>query len=514
MTINKSFSVTGGTYSATSATTQVVNSITIGGGVTFNHNNGTFLSDGSNTVTVTLNTGSAQFNHLNLMGWATTFSVTGTVYVAGNFIFGGPNGSGGIINSGTVDAKGNISSQFNGAGGTATIKATGSSSQNITGNGTAEWPTLEVASTGGTVTLANTFYFTSDYTYTSGTIDAGTSTLYFKNYNASIRPGSSINYYNVTLAANQSGGATTLNSQTWNINGTFTSARTASSGSLNSGTINAAGNIVLSGSEYAGSANLNINGNTNTTITTTGTTKMPGALVTINKTGGSKVSLTGATYFNSTNQNFTVTAGILDMAGYALTVAGNISNSGTIYRGTNPTCGLLTMGGTLTGTASYCKSQNIALASNGSVATASSSYSAGFLPATANNGERNGSAWGSNGGWNDNTSNSFPDWLQITFTMPTLISQIDVITVQDSYSSPSVPTLGMTFTLYGITSYQVQYWNGAVWTDVTGGNVTGNNNVWRQFTFTPISTDRVRVLVNGAVDEWSRIIEVEATSPP
>jgi len=34
----------------------------------------------------------------------------------------------------------------------------------------------------------------------------------------------------------------------------------------------------------------------------------------------------------------------------------------------------------------------------------------------------------------------------------------------------------------------VQYWNGSVWVDVPGGNVTGNNLVWRRFIFDPIST--------------------------
>jgi len=37
----------------------------------------------------------------------------------------------------------------------------------------------------------------------------------------------------------------------------------------------------------------------------------------------------------------------------------------------------------------------------------------------------------------------------------------------------------------------VQYWNGSVWVDVPGGNVTGNNLVWRRFIFDPISTDRI-----------------------
>ena len=65
-------------------------------------------------------------------------------------------------------------------------------------------------------------------------------------------------------------------------------------------------------------------------------------------------------------------------------------------------------------------------------------------------------------------------------------------------------------TLYGITAFEVQYWNGSSWVDVPGGNVSGNNLVWRQFVFSAISTDRIRVLVNNALASYSRITEIEA----
>jgi chitodextrinase len=68
----------------------------------------------------------------------------------------------------------------------------------------------------------------------------------------------------------------------------------------------------------------------------------------------------------------------------------------------------------------------------------------------------------------------------------------------------------MTFSTSGITAFQVQYWNGSAWTDVPGGNVTGNNKVWRQFVFAPVTTDRIRVQVNAALNSFSRIVEIEA----
>jgi hypothetical protein len=164
----------------------------------------------------------------------------------------------------------------------------------------------------------------------------------------------------------------------------------------------------------------------------------------------------------------------------------------------------------VTVTAAGGGSLNAAAQANGGVATASSSYSANFPAAGANNGDRKGLNWANGGGWNDATASSYPDWLQVKFSSAQSIGEIDVFTVQDNYQSPSEPTAAMTFTQYGITSFEVQYWDGSVWVDVPGGNVTGNNLVWRKFTFTPVTTDRVRVLVNGALNSYSRITEIEA----
>ena len=127
-----------------------------------------------------------------------------------------------------------------------------------------------------------------------------------------------------------------------------------------------------------------------------------------------------------------------------------------------------------------------------------------------NNGDRLGSNWGAGGGWNDGTVNAYPDWVQIDFSSSQTINEIDVFTLQDNYSTPVTPTLAMTFNQYGITDFQVQYWTGAAWADVPGGNVTGNRNVWRQFTFANITTCKIRVLVNNSLASYSRIVEIEA----
>lgn len=153
---------------------------------------------------------------------------------------------------------------------------------------------------------------------------------------------------------------------------------------------------------------------------------------------------------------------------------------------------------------------NYALATNGGVASASSQYSEGFAAQHAINGNRSGATWGVNGGWNDNTIDVFPDWLQVDFSQPRQISLVNVFMLQDNYAAPAEPTLLMTFSLYGLTAFEVQYWTGSSWSTIPGTAVTGNQNVWRQFIFSPITTSRIRLFVSSSVDDFSRVAELEA----
>ena len=164
---------------------------------------------------------------------------------------------------------------------------------------------------------------------------------------------------------------------------------------------------------------------------------------------------------------------------------------------------------------------NVALSANGALASASSFYSANYSAAATINGDRKGIHWGTDpstgSGWHTAAYNSFPDWLQIDFDGSKTINGIDVVTVQDNYTSPSEPTLTMLFEAYGLTSYDVQYWGGASWQTVPGASVSGTSLVWKKFTFAPITTDKIRVLTNASIDGYSRLTEVEAwatTAPP
>jgi hypothetical protein len=151
---------------------------------------------------------------------------------------------------------------------------------------------------------------------------------------------------------------------------------------------------------------------------------------------------------------------------------------------------------------------------------ASSTYSAGFPAAAVIDGDRKGMNWASGGGWNDATVSAFPDSIEIDFQQVLLngtlapvsrtIDTINVFTLQDNYGSPADPTETMTFSSYGITAFDVQYFDGFNWVTVPGGSVSGNSNVWRKFTFAAVTTDRIRIVVNNALAGYSRITEVEA----
>jgi hypothetical protein len=154
---------------------------------------------------------------------------------------------------------------------------------------------------------------------------------------------------------------------------------------------------------------------------------------------------------------------------------------------------------------------NVAASFNGGVATASSTQEDKYTLAAAINGDRKGLNLGQqDGGWRDDTPSVFPDTFEVAFAGPSVIDEISVITIQDTWWNPVEPTETMVFFNNGITAFEVQTWNGSSWVASPGGVVTGNNKVWRKFTFSEITTEKIRVLVNGSKTPSSTIIEVEA----
>lgn len=156
-------------------------------------------------------------------------------------------------------------------------------------------------------------------------------------------------------------------------------------------------------------------------------------------------------------------------------------------------------------------SVNVAAATRGGIASSSSHYQTGNYIMSSfalNNGDRAGVGYPTMGWWEDNTPGVFPDWVQIEFDRSYYIGEVDLFTVQDIYNAPSVPNLSTSFTLYGLTGFEVQYWTGSTWTTIT--SVTANDKVWRQITFTPVYTSKIRVNCTTSIDVTSRIVELEA----
>ncbi len=153
---------------------------------------------------------------------------------------------------------------------------------------------------------------------------------------------------------------------------------------------------------------------------------------------------------------------------------------------------------------------NLALASNGGVARASSFNGANFPVESITNGDRKGLKWGEGGGWNDGTPETYPDWVEIEFKGSRTIDEIGIFSLQDDYNNPVEPNEQMTFSAYGLTTFEVQYWNGMGWATVPNGKVAKNNKVYNKFKFPSLTTSKIRVLIENAMALYSRIIEIEA----
>ena len=165
-------------------------------------------------------------------------------------------------------------------------------------------------------------------------------------------------------------------------------------------------------------------------------------------------------------------------------------------------------------------SVNVALASAGAVAFASSTFSASFPVSAINNGDRAGLNFGAGGVWKDATANAFPDWVEIDFSSAQTIDRVIVYSLQDNYTNPVDPSDTLTFTQRGLTAFDIQAWNGTAW--VTVGSVSANKLIKRTVSFTATTTSKIRVLIkaaHGGKSAYSFVTEVEAwtagsTPPP
>ena len=299
-------------------------------------------------------------NNVTFQGayYAGNKSISGTFAVAGSLVCGNAGGSPGGLSGGRINALGSVSFVDDGCSGDTWVTIAGSTNQTVTGSANAGVPYLEINSTGGTVTLSGTLdFYRSDFKYTAGTVSAGTSQVNFNfaSYNSqSITLASPLSLNHVSFKNGNYGSAMNL-SGTLIVNGTLICESVSSTASLDGGTIQATGDVSFLTNGCTGSTSLQFTGSATTNLQVDASASTFYSSVTLNKTGSGQVNQTSNAAFSDAAQDFTITNGTWNMSGYDLAIGNNVSNSGgTLKRGSIPTCGTLTYGGTYTGAAPIC----------------------------------------------------------------------------------------------------------------------------------------------------------------
>jgi hypothetical protein len=333
ITIGGAFTLSGTAFTSTSAILEIDNNTVAFTSGIFTHNNGSVRLNFAGVQTMTGT--SPVFFTLEFVGAGSTYTISsaGNITVMNSLNLTGAQQL--TINAGTLDLKGDINSTNTntGDGGSAQININGAGAQNFNGNtvsGTGALPQLAINKTTGTLNLANFPAVANNFTFTAGTINAGTSTFCFTR--------GSVNAYNIT-------GSLTLNNISFNltnvVTATIAAATTltatgdltlagAGNAILNTGIINVNGNINLTntGNGGGGSATINIvgagNQNVDGTAIIVNESRLP--IIDVNKTGGT-LSLLGNI---SASANVTYTAGTVNAGTSTCYVVNNLTVTGNM----------------------------------------------------------------------------------------------------------------------------------------------------------------------------------------
>ena len=302
------FTITGGTFTAPgSAGSLSVTTLTASGSPTFNANGGTVnMGYPASGLNFTVTPGNLVFNNVTFQGGITCgIDVAGTLIVGGNLVIN--NNSTASLDSGTIAVSGNVTANTGGLG-DATISLVGSGNQTVTSVAGGGLPaSMNIASTGGTVSFLGTFDFFYNWTYTSGNVNLGTTTILFGNplggTNVNVSSGS-MSFNNVTF---QGGNSCSIGiSGTMKVGGNLILNNNAGS-SFNSGTIAVGGNVTAN-SGGIGGGTLSLVGSGNQTVTSVAGGGLP-TNMNIASTGGT-VSFSGTFDFF---YNWTYTSGNVNL---------------------------------------------------------------------------------------------------------------------------------------------------------------------------------------------------------
>jgi hypothetical protein len=277
------------------------------------------VNAGTSTVTFdngtqdqTVNAGSMAFNNVTIA--KDTTNLTGTIDVNGNLTLTS------VANIGTIAVAGNVTTTDTSVSGSGTILLDGNDAQTL--GGTGELPNVTINKPAGTLTIQGTIEVTGNWTYTAGTVNAGTSTVIFDNgtQGQTVNAGS-MAFNNVTIDKS----TTDLTvSGTMDVNGNLT---ITSVNAINTGTIAVAKNVTSTDTEVAGTATFLFDGTGAQTLGASGGTgELPN--VTINKASGTltiqdTIEISG---------DWTHTAGTVD-AGTSMVAFTNVNQGQTVSAG-------------------------------------------------------------------------------------------------------------------------------------------------------------------------------------
>ena len=330
ITIGTNFTLNGTAFTSSSGILEVDGATAAFTTAGFVHNSGTVRLNSFGGLTLTGI--SPTFFILEFVGRANTYTLSGAGDIT---VLNSLNLTGAQfynLTTGIIDVKGNINSTntATGSGGDATININGNVAQTFTGSTTAgagAIPQLNINTT-GTLALVNFPAVSNNFTYTAGTVNAGTSTFCFTHGN--------VGAYSIT-------GTLTFNSISFPVNTsllTLTIVNTitatadltiAGAGNLvlNTGSINVNGNIILTntGNGGGGSATINIVGagaeNLDGTAVIFNQSRLP--IININKATGT-LSLLGNISFSD---NVTYTTGTIAPGTSTCYVVNNLTFAGS-----------------------------------------------------------------------------------------------------------------------------------------------------------------------------------------
>jgi Secretion system C-terminal sorting domain len=332
MTIVGAFTLTGNAFTSTSAILEVRGDAAFTSG-SFAHNNGTVRFNGNSSQAISGI--SPTFFTLEFVGKANTYTLssTGNITVLNNLVTSGTSFYN--LATGGIDVKGDINSgnTATGSGGDAMININGTGTQNFNGGttvGAGALPQLTINKASGTLNLTGFPAVSNNFTYSAGTLSAGTSTFCFTHGNAgSYTISGSVAFANVEFYVN-----TGLLTTTIPVATTITTTGNLTLGGvgsilLNTGNINVNGNLILANTAAGGggSANINMVGTGSQSVDGTAVTinqcRLP--VLTINKAGGT-LSLLGNISFAA---NVTYIAGTISGGTSTCYVVNNITVTGS-----------------------------------------------------------------------------------------------------------------------------------------------------------------------------------------